>query len=178
MGSDGCCTHWVFWMGIVLYPLGIDTSTSGGDTRLALLHTLLHSYTQSNPFQQTPSPKYSTGKYQHHLLSFYHFVPNRQSTVSWIESDLHSRLSPGLDQLYPLYPNIQSSPREFVKSSAVTGGTYPRERHKAFIGDNIRYHRRNNWLPISLRVLTKYDEVYVTLRLFLAHAELHAATGK
>lgn len=40
MGSDGCCTHWVFWMGIVLYPLGIETSTSGGDTRLAMLHTL------------------------------------------------------------------------------------------------------------------------------------------
>lgn len=40
MGSDGCCTHWVFWMGFVLYPLGIDTSTSGGDTRLAMLHTL------------------------------------------------------------------------------------------------------------------------------------------
>lgn len=46
MGSDGCCTHWVFWMGIVLYPLGIDTLTSGGDTRLAMLHTLLHTYTQ------------------------------------------------------------------------------------------------------------------------------------
>lgn len=78
--------------GYCLYPLGIETSTSGGDTRLAMLHTLLHSYTQWNPFQQTPSPKYSIGKYQHHLVSFYYFVSNRQSTVSWIKSDPADRL--------------------------------------------------------------------------------------
>lgn len=100
MGSDGCCTHWVFWMGIVLYPLGIDTSTSGGDTRLAMLHTLLHTYTQylvilttsRIHFNKLLYQKYSTGKHQHHLVSFRYFVSNRQFTVSWIKSDLADRL--------------------------------------------------------------------------------------
>lgn len=90
MSSDGCCTHWVFWMGFVLYPLGIDTSASGGDTRLAMLHTLLR-YTHIRSgihFNKLLHQKYSIGKYQHHLVSFYYFVPNRQSTVSWIKSDL------------------------------------------------------------------------------------------
>lgn len=46
-----CGFGWVLYpLGILdgygLYPLGIDTSTSGGDTRLAMLDTILQTYTQ------------------------------------------------------------------------------------------------------------------------------------
>lgn len=76
------CTHWVLihqlaaeipdWLCFIYYYTHIRSNLNY----------------QSNPFQQSPSPKYSIGKHQHHLVSFRHFVPDRQSTISWIESDL------------------------------------------------------------------------------------------
>lgn len=56
--------------GYCLYPLGIDTSASGGNTRLAMLDTILQTYTRSNYLLPVESisdkllrQKYSTGKY-------------------------------------------------------------------------------------------------------------------
>lgn len=76
-----CCTHWV-----LRHQLAAEVPDW-----LCSIHYYTH-IPSGIHFNKLLHQKYSTGKYQHHLVSFRYFVPNRQSTVSWIKSDLADRL--------------------------------------------------------------------------------------